>query len=62
MNLLYLTDLVYVLFTPNESENDFCILKKSSLLSFPKLNILAIKENCKEETCGNHSYLRTSFL
>ena len=37
---------------------DFCIAKNSLLLSIPKLNVLAIKENCEEKTCGCHSYLR----
>ena len=41
---------------------DFCIAKNSSLLSIPKLNVVAIKENCKEKTCGCHSYLRMAFL
>ena len=33
--------------------HDFCIAK---------LNVQAVKENCKEKTCGSHSYLRTPFL
>ena len=41
---------------------DFCIGKNSLLLSIPKLNVLAIKENCEEKTCGCHSYLRMAFL
>ena len=41
---------------------DFCIAKNSLLLSIPKLNVLAIKENCEEKTCGCHSYLRMAFL
>ena len=40
---------------------DFCIAK-NSLLSIPKLNVLAIKENCEEKTCGCHSYLRMVLL
>ena len=40
---------------------DFC-KAKISLLSIPKLNVLAIKENCEEKTCGCHSYLRMAFL
>ena len=42
--------------------HDFCIAKNSSLMSIPKLNVPAIKENSKEKTCGSHSYLRTPFL
>ena len=41
---------------------DFCIAKNSSLSSIPKLNVPAIQKNWKEKTCGNHSYLRMSFL
>ena len=41
---------------------NFCIAKNSLLLSIPKLNILAIKENCEEKTCGCHSYLRMVLL
>ena len=37
--------------------HEFCIVKNSSGLSIPKLNVPAIKENCKEKTCGSHSYL-----
>ena len=40
---------------------DFCIAK-NSLLLIPKLNVLAIKENCEEKTCGCHSYLRMVLL
>ena len=40
---------------------DFCKAKNSSL-SIPKLNVLAIKENCEEKTCGCHSYLRMVLL
>ena len=36
---------------------DFCIAKNSSLLSIPKLNVLAVKENCEEKCCGSHSFL-----
>ena len=42
--------------------HDFCIAKNSLLLSIPKHNVPAIKENCKEKTCGSHSYLRMPFL
>ena len=31
-------------------------------MSIPKFNVLAIKENCEEKTCGCHSYLRMAFL
>ena len=48
--------LIYIFF------HDFCIAKYSSLLSIPKLNVLAIKENCEEKTCACHSYLRMAFL
>ena len=41
---------------------DFCIAKYSSLLSIPKLNVLAVKENCDEKTCGSHLFLRMLVL
>ena len=41
---------------------DFCIAKNSSLLSIPKLNVVAVKENREEKTCGSHSFLRMLFL
>ena len=42
--------------------HDFCIAKNGSLLSIPKLNVPAIKEDFKEKTCGSHSHLRMPFL
>ena len=78
-----LTNIVYLLLTPNRLKkrncyghqrkayvfgfnidffHDFCIAKNTSLLSIPKLNVLAIKENCEEKTCGCHSYLRMAFI
>ena len=38
------------------------VQQKSSQLSNPKLNLLAIRESCEGKTCGKHSYVRKPFL
>ena len=42
--------------------HDFCIAKNSSLLSISKHNVLAVKENWEEKTCGSHSFFKMLFL